>query len=101
MIEEARNLWTGQYHTPLEFSELTSELNALVFWLLSIGEEEAACLGGAEPSHPGDLVLERIIRQGTWTSRSQIPSHFGEAHLTLSFLKVSQTELIVHVGAAL
>lgn len=33
MIEEARNLWAGQFPTTLEFSELTNDLNDLVFWL--------------------------------------------------------------------
>lgn len=52
-MEEARNSWAGQFLTLLEFSELTNELNALVFWLLSIRKEEAVWLGSAEPSHPG------------------------------------------------
>lgn len=65
MIEEARNSWAGQFLTLLEFSELTNELNALVFWLLSIKEEEAVCLGSAEPSLPGELVPQRSIKQGT------------------------------------
>lgn len=65
MIEEARNSCTGQFLTLLEFSELTNELNALVFWLLSIKEEETVCLGNTEPSHPGELVPQRTIKQGT------------------------------------
>lgn len=40
MIEEARNLWAGQFPTTLEFSELTNDLNDLVFWLRSIWKEE-------------------------------------------------------------
>lgn len=65
MIEEARNSWARQFLTLLEFSELTAELNALVFWLLSMKEEEAVCLGNTKPSHSGEQVPQNSIKQGT------------------------------------
>lgn len=100
MIEEAGDSWAGQFPTLLEISELTEELNALLFQLLSIKEEEVGFLGGVEPSYPSELVLQRKIIQGTGTIESYIMSHLRDRP-SLLLLRASQTGLMVHVVAAL
>lgn len=99
MIEEAGDSWAGEFLTLLEISELTEELNALLFWL-SIREEAAGFLGGAEPSQPCELVPQGRIKQGTGAMESYIMSHLKD-HPTLLLLRASQTGLMVHVVAAL
>lgn len=100
MIEEARDSWAGQFLTLLEISELTEELNTLLFWLLSVREEEAVFLGGAEPSCPSELVPQRRMKQGTGAIESYIMSHLKKRP-TLFLMRASQTGLMVHVVAAL
>lgn len=99
MIEEARDSWAGKSLTLLEISELTEELYALLFWLLSVREEEGV-LGGAEPSHPSELVPQRRSKQGTEAIESYVMSHLKD-HPILLLLRVSQTGFMVHVVAAL
>lgn len=57
-------------------------------------------MGGAEPSHPSELVPQRRSKQGTGAIESYVMSHLKD-HPTLLLLRVSQTGLMVHVVAAL
>lgn len=57
-------------------------------------------MGGAEPSHPSELVPQRRSKQGTGAIESYVMSQLKD-HPTLLLLRVSQTGLMVHVVAAL